>query len=174
MKLTSMALAAVAVCAFLVEPAAAQRAEQGMQRGQQDRGQQGRDQQHGRDRQDMRQQSQPNRDRGRNTQSQNRHYYNGQWVDFNEWQRHSSERDRWASQNRQRRGAHYESNGSSSLLSGIIGFALGAAIVGSQEQAQHAETADPSWDNQCAAKYRSYDRNSRTYLGYDGARHYCQ
>ena len=121
----------------------------------------------------QRQSQQPGSQRARGGQAQDRHYYNGRWVISTEWQRHSSERSRWETNNRRNHGRRNGSN-SSSLLSGVIGFALGAAIVGSQQQAQHAQSADSSWDNRCAAKYRSYDRSSRTYLGYDGARHYCQ
>jgi hypothetical protein len=111
----------------------------------------------------------------RGGQSAQNYYYNGRWVGPDEWQRRSSERDRWA-QNYQRRGNRdrRDSNDSSALIAGIIGFALGAAIVGSQQQAEHARTADQSWDSYCAKKYRSYDRRSRTYLGTDGVRHYCQ
>jgi hypothetical protein len=98
------------------------------------------------------------------------YYYNGRWVDQNEWQRHGSERDRWA-QNYQRRKGRDDSG---ALVAGILGFALGAAIVGSQQQAQHARSADQSWDIYCAKKYHSYDRHSRTFLGKDGLRHYCQ
>jgi hypothetical protein len=101
------------------------------------------------------------------------YYYNGRWVDQGEWQRHSSERDRWA-QNYQRRRGNHGGDNTSALLGGIIGFALGAAIVGSQQQAERARTADQSYDAVCARKYRTYDRNSRTYMGFDGARHYCQ
>lgn len=100
-----------------------------------------------------------------------RYYYNGRWVDQNEWQRHSAERDRWAHNYQQRR---KDDRDSSALVAGILGFALGAAIVGSQQQAEKARTADQSWDAYCARKYRSYDRHSRTYLGVDGLRHYCQ
>jgi len=110
---------------------------------------------------------------GRMEQSQqrgDRYYYNGRWVDQNEWRRHGAERDRWA-RNYQRRRGHDDS---SAVIAGILGFALGAAIVGSQQQAEHARTADQSWDARCAKKYRSYDRHSRTYLGHDGLRHYCQ
>ena len=98
------------------------------------------------------------------------YYYNGRWVDQNEWQRHSAERDRWAQRYHERRGH----DDSSAVIAGILGFALGAAIVGSQQQAEHARTADQKWDDYCARKYRSYDRHSRTYLGVDGLRHYCQ
>lgn len=101
-----------------------------------------------------------------------RYYYNGRWVDAGEWQRHGRERDRWA-RNYQRR-HHRDDRDSSALVAGILGFALGAAIVGSAQQAEKARTADQSWDDYCARKYRSYDRHSRTYLGVDGLRHYCQ
>jgi hypothetical protein len=103
-------------------------------------------------------------------QQAGRYYYNGRWVDQNEWQRHSAERDRWTRNYQRRR--HNDDN--SALLAGVLGFALGAAIVGSQQQAEHARTADQSWDAYCARKYRSYDRRSRTYLGRDGLRHYCE
>lgn len=101
------------------------------------------------------------------------YYYNGRWVDQGEWQRHSSERDRWA-RNYQRRRGDRDNDNSTALIAGIIGFALGAAIVGSQQQADRARDADESFDTYCARKYRSYDRRSRTYMGYDGVRHYCQ
>lgn len=161
MKYHSIAAATLALSALIVDPALAQMANHRAQQQTQSRNHET-----------------PSRDRdtrGRGDQSQGQHYYNGRWVDSTEWQRHSSERDRWASRYQQRRGTHYRYHSDSSgLVLGIIGFALGAAIVGSQQQAQHAQSADDSWDNRCAAKYHSYDRNSRTYLGYDGARHYCQ
>lgn len=104
--------------------------------------------------------------------SGDQYYYNGRWVDEGEWRRHGSERDRWAHDYQRRQGGHDDN--SSALVAGIIGFALGAAIVGSQQQAERARTADESHDAYCAKKYRSYDRGSRTYLGFDGVRHYCQ
>lgn len=102
-----------------------------------------------------------------------RYYYNGRWVAPDEWNRRSYERDRWARNYERRRHRDHDDN-SAALVAGIIGFALGAAIVGSANQAEHARTADRSWDDYCARKYRSYDRHSRTYLGGDGLRHYCQ
>lgn len=101
------------------------------------------------------------------------YYYNGRWVDSGEWRRHSSERDRWA-RNYQHRHHDRDRDNSAAIVAGIIGFALGAAIVGSQQQAEHARTADRSWDDYCARKYRSYDPRSRTYMGADGLRRYCQ
>lgn len=105
--------------------------------------------------------------------SQDRYYYNGRWVDDQEWQRHNDERERWARDYQQRRGAR-DNDKSTAIIAGILGFALGAAIVGSSKQAEHARTADEKWDDYCAKKYRSYDRRSRTYMGNDGLRRYCQ
>ena len=99
------------------------------------------------------------------------YYYNGRWVDGQEWQNRSNERDRWARTYQKR---HRKSDDSSALIAGIIGFALGAAIVGSAQEADHARQADSDWDHYCSGKYRSYDRSSRTYLGRDGLRHYCR
>lgn len=107
---------------------------------------------------------------GQGARSGGQYYYNGRWVDRDEWRRHEAERERWSRSYRQRRGG----DGSSSLIAGIIGFALGAAIVGSTQQAERARTADETWQDSCARRYRSYDRASRTYMGYDGLRHYCQ
>jgi hypothetical protein len=63
------------------------------------------------------------------------------------------------------------------LIAGaILGFVLGAAIVDSQQQQAnvHSRLADEEWLNACAQRYRSFDRYSGTYLGYDGLRHYCR
>lgn len=114
---------------------------------------------------------QPQRDAGPRHDG-GRYYYNDRWVDEQEWRRHDRERDRWAQDYQRRRG--HRDDDSTALIAGILGFALGAAIVGSAQQADHAQSADRSWDTYCARKYRSYDPRSRTYLGYDGLRHYCQ
>lgn len=111
----------------------------------------------------------PNADRS----APDRYYYNDRWVDAQEWQRHNDERERWARDYERRRGRRDNDN-SSAIVAGILGFALGAAIVGSAKQAEHARTADEKWDDYCARKYRSYDRRSRTYMGNDGLRHYCK
>lgn len=105
--------------------------------------------------------------------AQQHYYYNGRWVGPDEWNRREHERDRWA-RNYERRHRHERDDQGAAIVAGIIGFALGAAIVGSQQQAEHARTAPQSWDAYCARKYRSYDPRSRTYLGLDGLRHYCQ
>lgn len=103
---------------------------------------------------------------------EHQYYYNGRWVDQNEWKRRDNERQRWARDHQRRRG-HNQNDDSSSLVAGIIGFALGAAIVGSQQDAEQARRADRIGIESCARRFRSYDRNSRTYLGHDGLRHYC-
>lgn len=156
MNYSSIIAGAVTLCVLLASPGFAQ---QPNHRGQQQA------------QPENRKNSQQPQAQNRAAQRQDQHYYNGRWVDSTEWQSHSAERDRWTSRNQQRQ---RQGSDGSDLLSGIIGFALGAAIVGSQQQVQHAQTANDSWDRQCEAKYRSYDRNSRTYLGYDGNRHYCQ
>lgn len=110
-------------------------------------------------------------DRGPQAQT---YYYNGRWIGQDEWSRRSPERERWANNYQRRHRDRDKDNDSSAIIAGIIGFALGAAIVGSQQQAERARTADESFDTYCARKYRSYDRRSRTYMGLDGLRHYCQ
>ena len=67
----------------------------------------------------------------------------------------------------------------------IIGLALGAIIIGSQQNRR-----DRSYDNgydrdeyrrdfnrdhvrRCESRYRSYDRYSDTFIGRDGRRYYC-
>ncbi len=100
------------------------------------------------------------------------YYYNGRWIDQSDWQNRGDERARWA-RNHERRHGRRDHHDSSSLAAGIIGFALGAAIVGSQQDVDKARRADRRWDDICARRYRSYDRFSRTYLGRDGLRHYC-
>jgi BA14K-like protein len=57
----------------------------------------------------------------------------------------------------------------------ILGFALGAAVVDSEEQ-HNAEQRlnDPGLIAYCARRYRSFDPYTGTYLGSDGLRHYCR
>lgn len=37
----------------------------------------------------------------------------------------------------------------------------------------NAEAWTPAWYDYCRNKFRSFDENSGTYLGYDGQRHFC-
>jgi hypothetical protein len=62
------------------------------------------------------------------------------------------------------------------VAAGFLGFVLGAAIAGSQTDRTYANQrmSDRNWINSCSQRYRSFDPNSGTYLGYDGYRHYCR
>jgi ferric-dicitrate binding protein FerR (iron transport regulator) len=55
----------------------------------------------------------------------------------------------------------------------IGGFAAGA-IVGGALAAQQAQQAEQNWLAYCSSKYRSFDPETGTYMGYDGRRHYCR
>jgi hypothetical protein len=93
-----------------------------------------------------------------------RYYYNGRWVDRGEFDRYSGE---W----RRNRG---DAN-ANAAAAGVIGFALGAAIVGSQSDVAYTidRRDDRRHRSQCSRQYRSYDWRSNTYKGADGYRHYC-
>jgi hypothetical protein len=62
------------------------------------------------------------------------------------------------------------------ILGVILGFALGAAVVDSQEHQAYAQSRlnDPGWIAYCARRYGSFDPYTSTYLGSDGLRHYCR
>ena len=63
------------------------------------------------------------------------------------------------------------------LIAGVIlGFALGAAVADSQERQSYAQSHmdDQAWMESCRRRYRSFDPDTGTYLGYDGLRHYCR
>ncbi|MBS0384577.1 MAG: BA14K family protein [Proteobacteria bacterium] len=71
----------------------------------------------------------------------------------------------------------HDNNSAAGLIIGtILGFALGAAVVDSQQQQQQAESRlnDPGWIAYCARRYSSFDPYTGTYLGSDGLRHYCR
>ncbi|MBY0563222.1 MAG: BA14K family protein [Hyphomonadaceae bacterium] len=101
------------------------------------------------------------------------------WEDRNHpppnWNRHEWElRQRWLRRNRHDDDDHDSAAGL--VLGVILGFALGAAVVDSQEQQTYATSRlnDPGWIAYCARRYRSFDPYTGTYLGYDGLRHYCR
>jgi len=50
----------------------------------------------------------------------------------------------------------------------IVGLAAGAIIAGA------ASSNYNTWIARCEARYRSFDRRTGTYLGYDGYRHPCR
>lgn len=101
-----------------------------------------------------------------------RHYYNGQWVDQSRW---DQGRQREFQRNSRYRNYGNRNNGGDALAAGIVGFALGAAILGSQNDSGRAYgySQDSGHIATCRTRYRSYDAGSNSYLGNDGYRHYC-
>jgi|GEM_PF-2760054 len=96
--------------------------------------------------------------------------YNG-WN--NNWNRHSYSYNR------------YNRAETDAAVAGIAGFAAGAILGSALSQPRppayvpapaYAPPAPgyPDRHAYCASKYRSYDRASGTYIGYDGMRYYCQ
>jgi len=81
-------------------------------------------------------------------------------------QRHPSQRRDW----------RRSDDNSEAMVAGILGFVLGAAIAGSQQDQERVRTklTDKEWIAYCARKYRSFDAESGTYFGADGLRHYCR
>ena len=65
---------------------------------------------------------------------------------------------------------------SDAIITGMLGFALGAAIAGNQNDQAYARSrmGDGDWVSYCSRRYRSFDRRSGTYLAYDGLRYYCR
>ncbi len=70
----------------------------------------------------------------------------------------------------------YRRDNSSAIAAGFLGLVLGAAIAGSSNDRDYARSrmSDRQWIASCERRYRSFDRSSGTYLGYDGYRHYCR
>lgn len=59
---------------------------------------------------------------------------------------------------------HHDGSAAAAVVGGLVaGAIIGGAIASSQARAVAY----------CAQRYRSYDRASGTYLGYDGFRHPC-
>ena len=86
-------------------------------------------------------------------------------------------RQRWQGrQNYVRNHPDRRDDHSDAIITGMLGFALGAAIAGSQNDQTYARSrmGDRDWVNYCSRRYRSFDRRSGTYLAYDGLRYYCR
>jgi hypothetical protein len=64
----------------------------------------------------------------------------------------------------------------SAAVGAILGFALGAAIAGSQQDRDYysSHSNDRDWLGRCRSAYRSFDPRTGTYLGDDGYRRYCR
>lgn len=67
-------------------------------------------------------------------------------------------------------------NDGAAVAAAILGFALGAAILGSQDDRNYyySNRGNRSWHSRCAARYRSFDRGSGTYIASNGYRRYCR
>jgi len=93
------------------------------------------------------------------------------------------ERLRYEQQTNQRyvwRDGRYEREDSSNVAgaavaAGIIGFILGAAIAGSDDDRKYYDRHrnDRDWQRRCAAAHPGFDARTGTYLGPDGLRRYC-
>lgn len=61
---------------------------------------------------------------------------------------------------------------------GILGLAVGAMIAGAAKDAekrrQERSYDREEWLDRCAARYRTFDPRSGTFIGRDGRRYYCQ
>jgi hypothetical protein len=90
--------------------------------------------------------------------------------DCNDWR---SNRHRWSDDRYDRwYHSHRHDFGPGDAAAAIFGFAAGAMAGAAAGAASGA--VDGSHVARCEARYRSYDRTTDTYLGYDGQRHYCQ
>jgi choline dehydrogenase-like flavoprotein len=69
-----------------------------------------------------------------------------------------------------------DNNGGAAVAGGILGFVLGAAIAGSQDDQNYynSHRNDRRWRNRCRSAYHGWDDRSGTYIGDDGYRHYCR
>jgi hypothetical protein len=66
--------------------------------------------------------------------------------------------------------SHRHVRGFDPLAAGIFGFVAGAMAGAAASSAGQSS----SHVARCEARYRSYDANTDTYLGYDGVRHRCR
>ncbi|MDP3748818.1 MAG: BA14K family protein [Phenylobacterium sp.] len=92
------------------------------------------------------------------------------------------ERVRWERRYRDRyewRDGRYHPHGDdpgAALAATILGFALGAAIRGSQDDYDYyvAHRDDRYWRERCRTRYRSFDLRTGTYIETTGYRRYCR
>lgn len=100
---------------------------------------------------------------------------------YKKWKKHSRSRghDRHYSKRHRHNSHRYYSSRRHNhhdgfpFAAGIVGFALGAAVANSYSAPRYYGGGNSN-DSYCARKYRSWDPYSKTYMGYDGRRHYCR
>lgn len=89
---------------------------------------------------------------------------------------------------------HHHSDSGDLAAAGILGLAAGALVVGLASQPEpvyrrpvrvYRDTAyvdgyagglepwSPEWYDYCSDRYRSFNPRSGTFVGYDGAEHFC-
>jgi hypothetical protein len=73
------------------------------------------------------------------------------------------------------RDGRYQDNSGAAIAGGILGFVLGAAIAGSQQDHDYyySHRNDRGWRERCQQSYHDFDYRTGTYVGGDGYRHYC-
>ncbi|BBE71662.1 BA14K family protein [Oharaeibacter diazotrophicus] len=116
-----------------------------------------------------------------------RYYQNNRHDDgYRDWRRgrwNDNDYRRWY-----RRHHHHDSgrNLGAAALFGLAAGALAGGIIANQSAPQVTGSigrvpsaggyppGSSGYVAYCSAKYRSFDPGSGTYLGYDGARHYCR
>lgn len=127
-----------------------------------------------------------NKDRGnRDVYIENYYKVNKNARGANEWQRN---RHRWSD----REYAHWYRNNHRNqddvVAAGLFGLAAGAIIGGAAASAAAASeptvvvvpdasgyvAGTEAWLQYCSDRYRSFDPQSGTFLGYDGMRHDCR
>jgi len=91
------------------------------------------------------------------------------------WERRHGSRYEWRDGRYYRHDNDNDAAGAA-IVGGILGFALGAAIAGSQNDRSYYDShrGDRNWVNRCRSRYRSFDASTGTYLGNDGYRRYCR
>jgi hypothetical protein len=61
------------------------------------------------------------------------------------------------------------------IAAGVTGFVVGETLAHEFPVTWHGTRLDwTSHANRCDARFRTYDRLSDTYVGYDGQRHLCR
>ena len=73
------------------------------------------------------------------------------------------------------RDGRYQDDSGAAVAGSILGFTLGAAIAGSQDDRGYynSHRRNREWRDGCRTNYQGWDSRSGTYLGSDGYRHYC-
>jgi hypothetical protein len=91
------------------------------------------------------------------------------WRGCDDWRRNHN---RWGANN-YRNWYRWNQPNLGNVAAGIFGFAVGAAIVGSMNRNVDRYDGFDGHVAACEARYRSYNAETDTFLGYDGRHHRC-